>query len=120
MDSSDEDNSFWARGYRKCIKEPLVPFGAFATVLLLRYSNSDYINALSEVIYTLICSGGLRQFRLGNKSKAQVLMRGRVAAQAFTLIAMGVGVYLSSKPKERTLTIEEKLNIKQADVHVEK
>ncbi len=38
-----------------------------------------------------------------------MLMRGRVGAQAFTIIAMGLGAYFNSTPSEKPMTIEEKL-----------
>lgn len=36
-------------------------------------------------------------------------MRGRVAAQAFTVIAMGVGTYLGIKPHDRPVNMEQKM-----------
>jgi hypothetical protein len=36
-------------------------------------------------------------------------MRGRVAAQAFTVIAMGVGAYLGIKPHNRPVGMEQKM-----------
>jgi hypothetical protein len=36
-------------------------------------------------------------------------MRGRVAAQAFTVIAMGVGAYLGMKPHNRPVNMEQKM-----------
>ena len=41
-------------------------------------------------------------------------MRGRVAAQAFTVIAMGVGAYLGMKPNAGPKTMEEKMERRDA------
>jgi hypothetical protein len=38
-----------------------------------------------------------------------MLMRGRVLAQGFTVIAMAVGAYYGVKPHDRPATYEEKL-----------
>ena len=43
-------------------------------------------------------------------------MRGRVAAQAFTVIAMGVGAYLGMKPHNRPENMEQKMeNMAKSD-----
>ena len=36
-------------------------------------------------------------------------MRGRVAAQAFTVIAMGIGAYMGLKPHNRPESMEQKM-----------
>jgi hypothetical protein len=64
---------------------------------------------LFEWGYCEYYSAGLRAFRKGNAGNAQMLMRGRVGAQAFTIIAMGLGAYFNSTPSEKPMTIEEKL-----------
>jgi len=85
----EEHESFFAKGLKKCRNEPLVPFGAICTVIVL--------------------SAGLRAFKLGNIIQAQKLMRFRVAAQLFTVGAMGVGAWLSAKPEAKKNSYEEKL-----------
>lgn len=55
------------------------------------------------------CSGGLRSFQQGAVKQAQIMMRGRVVAQAITVIAMGAGAYFGIKPHDRPKTMEEKL-----------
>lgn len=57
---------------------------------------------------------GFKAFRNGQTQKSQVLMRGRVAAQAFTVIAMGVGAYLGMKPNAGPKTMEEKMERRDA------
>lgn len=52
---------------------------------------------------------GFRAFQRGDKQRSQVLMRGRVAAQAFTVIAMGIGAYLGMKPHNRPENMEQKM-----------
>ena len=39
-----------------------------------------------------------------------MMMRGRIAAQAFTVIAMGMGAYFGMKPHNRPVDMEEKMN----------
>jgi len=57
---------------------------------------------------------GFKAFRNGQVQKSQVLMRGRVAAQAFTVIAMGVGAYMGMKPNAGPKTMEEKMERRDA------
>lgn len=75
---------------RKIREEPLVPIGAGVTVLFL----------------TL----GFRSFIQGKKRQSQILMRGRVIAQGFTVCAMAFGAFYGLKPHDRPVHYEEKLN----------
>ncbi|KAJ3361309.1 Respiratory supercomplex factor 1, mitochondrial [Allomyces javanicus] len=65
---------------RKCKEEPLVPIGMGLTVFAL--------------------FKGVSAFRSGDQKTSQQMMRWRVAAQGFTLIAATAGMlYYSNKPK---------------------
>ena len=67
---------FVDKGLRKCRENPFVPIGALVTVAFL--------------------TGGFRAFQKGQKQKMQYMMRGRVLAQAFTLVVIG-GSYMMGK-----------------------
>lgn len=84
------DESFYEKAVRKTKNEPLVPFGALLTTGFL--------------------IAGFRSFTQGRKHQAQMLMRGRVLAQGFTVIAMGVGAFLGMKPHDRPQNMEQVLN----------
>ena len=60
-------------------------------------------------VFSLHDRAGFNAFHSGNKVKAQYLMRGRVVAQAFTVIAMGLGAYLGAKPHDRPKSMEDKM-----------
>ncbi|KAJ3366892.1 Respiratory supercomplex factor 1, mitochondrial [Allomyces arbusculus] len=64
---------------RKCKEEPLVPIGMALTVFAL--------------------FKGVSAFRSGDQKTSQQMMRWRVAAQGFTLIAATAGMLYYSKPK---------------------
>mmetsp|Transcript_36041 Transcript_36041/g.71723 ORF Transcript_36041/g.71723 Transcript_36041/m.71723 type:complete len:110 (-) Transcript_36041:118-447(-) len=82
--------------WRKTRDQPLVPLGALLTTGFLL--------------------SGFSAFRRGDKQRSQLLMRGRVAAQAFTVIAMGVGAYLGMKPHNRPENMEQKMeNMAKSD-----
>ena len=83
--------SYFDRALRKSKSEPLVPIGAIVTTGFL--------------------IAGLRAFHSGDKNKSQILMRGRIVAQAFTIIAMGFGAYLGVQPHDRPKTMEDKMNM---------
>ncbi|KAF7412679.1 hypothetical protein HZH66_001575 [Vespula vulgaris] len=63
--------------YRKVRENPFVPIGTLATVSALVY--------------------GLYNFSVGNRKMSQYMMRTRVAAQAFTFVAIITGLILSQK-----------------------
>lgn len=88
--SKPADESFFEKVVRKTKNEPLVPLGALVTTGFLL--------------------AGFRSFTQGRKHQAQMLMRGRVLAQGFTVIAMGVGAFLGMKPHERPQSMEEVLH----------
>ena len=82
--------TFAGKAYRKCREEPLVPFGAVLTVGFL--------------------TAGLLAFNKGQGGRSQALMRGRVVAQAFTVIAMSLGGMYGLKPfGPNNIRIEDKL-----------
>lgn len=93
MSTGPTDETFWEKGKRKFTQEPLVPVGALVTTGFL--------------------ISGLRAFHSGQRVAAQQLMRGRVAAQFFTVAAMGVGAYLGMKPSDRPKSVEEILQRKE-------
>lgn len=86
---NQNDETFWEKAMRKTTNEPLVPIGALATVLFL--------------------GAGLNAFHSGEKKKAQMLMRGRVFAQGFTVLAMCAGAYFGMKPHDRPQNMEQKM-----------
>jgi len=83
MDGTPE--TFVQKLTRKFKAEPLVPIGALATVACL--------------------VGGLRAFQHGNAVTAQSLMRGRVLAQAFTVLVMTAGASMGLKPASRPVNM---------------
>ncbi|XP_055911874.1 HIG1 domain family member 2A, mitochondrial [Eupeodes corollae] len=62
---------------RKIKSNPVVPIGCLATAGALGY--------------------GLYNFRTGNRKMSQMMMRTRIGAQAFTLVALITGVVLTYK-----------------------
>lgn len=70
-----------------CTEQPLIPIGAVATVGFLL--------------------AGLRSFRAGNKAHSQLMMRGRVAAQAFTVVAIYFGIQSMNKSKSVAVSKDE-------------
>lgn len=79
---------FTVRAAKQSKDQPLVPIGATATLMFL--------------------VSGLKSFRDGKPARSQTMMRGRVAAQGFTVIAMtayavsrGAGVVTANLEKRR-------------------
>ncbi|CAG9862386.1 unnamed protein product [Phyllotreta striolata] len=70
---------------RKFAENPLVPIGCLATTAALSY--------------------GIWCFRSGQRKRSQLMMRARILAQGFTLVAMIVGVAVQAKK-----TLEPKTN----------
>ncbi|KAG8234205.1 hypothetical protein J437_LFUL013802 [Ladona fulva] len=64
---------------RKIKDNPLVPIGCLATAGALSY--------------------GLWSFRTGNRKMSQYMMRTRIAAQGFTLVALVVGIVMAAAKK---------------------
>lgn len=64
---------------RMCTEQPLIPIGALTTVGFLL--------------------AGLRSLKAGNKAQSQLMMRGRVAAQALTVVAIYIGIQSVNKSK---------------------
>jgi hypothetical protein len=52
---------------------------------------------------------GLKAFRDGKSSTSQQMMRGRIAAQAFTVATIVIGAYVGFKPSDRPKSMEEKM-----------
>ncbi|EDV99677.1 HIG1 domain family member 2A, mitochondrial [Drosophila grimshawi] len=65
---------------RKIKENPLVPIGCLATTAAL--------------------SAGLYNFRTGNRKMSQLMMRTRIAAQGFTVVALIVGVAMTYGDKK--------------------
>ena len=76
---------------RKLKAEPLVPIGCLATATILGM--------------------GLLQLKRGNVKASQKLMRGRVAAQTATVLAMAYGAYSAAKGREEFDDSEYKGNL---------
>ncbi|KAG7241867.1 hypothetical protein INR49_024837 [Caranx melampygus] len=76
-----QDETFKEKLERKTKENPFVPIGCLATAGALIY--------------------GLRAFQQGKTHRSQMLMRGRIAAQGFTVVALVVGVLATAlKPKQ--------------------
>ncbi|XP_017063788.1 HIG1 domain family member 2A, mitochondrial [Drosophila eugracilis] len=65
---------------RKIKENPLVPLGCLATTAAL--------------------TAGLYNFRTGNRKMSQLMMRTRIAAQGFTVLALVVGVVMTYTDKK--------------------
>eukprot|EP01039_Chlorochromonas_danica_P008434 gene8433-9299_t len=86
----EEGETFTDKLIRRCKQEPLVPIGVVATTGFLL--------------------AGLGSFHTGNKIQAQMMMRGRLAAQLFTVVAMGAGAFLGLRPQVGPKSMEEKMS----------
>ncbi|KAK2849343.1 hypothetical protein Q5P01_009177 [Channa striata] len=76
-----KDESFKEKLIRKTKENPFVPVGCLGTAGALMY--------------------GLRAFHQGKTRQSQLLMRGRILAQGFTVVALVVGVLATAlKPKQ--------------------
>ncbi|KAM4733047.1 HIG1 domain family member 2A, mitochondrial [Anableps anableps] len=76
-----KDESFKEKFLRKTKENPFVPIGCVGTAGALMY--------------------GLRAFHQGKTRQSQMLMRGRIFAQGFTVVAIIVGVFTTAlKPKQ--------------------
>jgi len=64
---------------RKIKENPFVPIGSFATLAALSY--------------------GLWCFRQGRGRDSQMMMRARIAAQGFTIVAIMMGVFVGATPR---------------------
>ncbi|CAB3376447.1 Hypothetical predicted protein [Cloeon dipterum] len=71
-----QEETFTSKLKRKFGENPLVPIGAFATMGALTI--------------------GLWNFRLGKKRMSQNMMRLRIAAQGFTVVALVSGMFLAA------------------------
>uniref|UniRef100_A0A3P9BT19 HIG1 hypoxia inducible domain family, member 2A n=1 Tax=Maylandia zebra TaxID=106582 RepID=A0A3P9BT19_9CICH len=76
-----KDETFKEKFARKTKENPFVPIGCLGTAGALIY--------------------GLRAFHQGKTRQSQLLMRGRIFAQGFTVVAIIVGVFATAlKPKQ--------------------
>ncbi|XP_077465546.1 HIG1 domain family member 2A, mitochondrial [Stigmatopora argus] len=76
-----KDETFKEKFIRKTKDNPFVPIGCLGTAGALMY--------------------GLRAFHQGKTRQSQLLMRGRIFAQGFTVVAIVVGVFAAAfKPKQ--------------------
>ena len=58
-------------------------------------------------------SHGLRSFHRGDKATSQSMMRFRIVAQGFTVVAFMVGsIFFGMKPHDRPKSMEEKMERK--------
>uniref|UniRef100_A0A3Q2P5U5 HIG1 hypoxia inducible domain family, member 2A n=1 Tax=Fundulus heteroclitus TaxID=8078 RepID=A0A3Q2P5U5_FUNHE len=75
------DETFKEKFMRKTKENPFVPIGCLGTAGALMY--------------------GLRAFHQGKTRQSQMLMRGRIFAQGFTVVAIIFGVFATTlKPKQ--------------------
>ena len=78
MNSNSPSETFMEKLNRKVSSEPLVPIGCLATVAFL--------------------GAGLRAFNQGQAGRSQMLMRGRVLAQGFTVLYIYTHTYIHTSP----------------------
>jgi len=64
---------------------------------------------IGVIVTTVFLVQGFKAFKGGDQRKAQVLMRGRVVAQAFTVAIMCAGTFMGFKLHDRPKTMEEKM-----------
>ncbi|XP_018577675.1 HIG1 domain family member 2A, mitochondrial [Anoplophora glabripennis] len=83
MDNLLPTETFTQKFYRKFLENPFVPIGCLATTLALSY--------------------GLWSFRNGKKKMSQYMMRTRVVAQGFTVLALVVGVSMGAQKNAKKL-----------------
>lgn len=75
------EEGFKEKTLRKAKENPFVPIGCLGTAGALIY--------------------GLRAFHRGETRQSQLMMRGRIFAQGFTVVALVIGVFATAlKPKE--------------------
>jgi hypothetical protein len=79
------------------------------TVYFLRYEYVVYIFAdlLSNSASLWFHSQGIRSFKQGDKVRSQQQMRLRVAAQAFTLVALAGSAYINSLSNNSSSSVPE-------------
>ncbi|MEQ2273234.1 HIG1 domain member 2A [Xenotaenia resolanae] len=79
--TKSKDESFKEKFLRKTKENPFVPIGCLGTAGALMY--------------------GLRAFHQGKTRQSQMLMRGRIFAQGFTVVAIIFGIFATAlKPKQ--------------------
>ncbi|CAL8115464.1 unnamed protein product [Orchesella dallaii] len=71
---------------RKVKENPFVPIGAFATLGALSY--------------------GLWCFRQGRGRDSQMMMRARIGAQGFTIVAIMMGVFVGATPRNSNVVVK--------------
>lgn len=76
--------------------------------MIRKFSANPFI-PLGVLVTCGFLASGLKAFRDGNKRRSQLMMRGRVVAQALTVTALGLGTYFNSQPANRPLTMEDKM-----------
>lgn len=84
---SQSSSTFMTKFKRLWLEQPLVPIGLITTIGFL--------------------VAGLTSMRAGNKIRSQMMMRGRILAQGFTLVAMLVAFQsLNSPQTSKTPTVD--------------
>lgn len=81
-DSGKNSDSFWAKGLRKCQREPWVPAGALVTLGFLAASGRQVLFNGQD-----------------SRRSTNLLMRGRVVAQSLTIGAMLLSMYYFGKDR---------------------
>ncbi|KAL0974341.1 hypothetical protein UPYG_G00219100 [Umbra pygmaea] len=78
--SRSREETFQEKFKRKTKENPFVPIGCLGTAAALMY--------------------GLRAFKQGKTRQSQLLMRGRIFAQGFTVVAIIFGVFATAIKKD--------------------
>lgn len=80
---------------RKFKSNPLVPVGKCDAAIVCNLSHQKIIYYLGCLATAGALSFGLYSFRHGNEKMSQTMMRARILAQGFTVVALIIGVGFS-------------------------
>lgn len=81
---------------RKIKENPLVPIGKWKFIISITIPfPNDSISVLGCAATTVALGMGLWNFRKGNSQMSQTMMRVRIGAQGFTVLALLVGVAMT-------------------------
>lgn len=85
---------------RKIKENPLVPIGMRYILDLAKFRYINIVNFIGCLATTAALTAGLYNFRTGNRKMSQFMMRTRIAAQGFTVLALIVGVVMTYGEKK--------------------